>query len=30
MQAVARRFGPLEFDFLAISNTRADGSVRPP
>lgn len=27
--AFGRRFGPLEFDIVAISNVRADGSVRP-
>lgn len=27
--AFARRFGALEFEILAISNVRADGSVRP-
>jgi alpha-ketoglutarate-dependent taurine dioxygenase len=26
--AFAKRFGPLEFDLLAISNVRSDGSVR--
>jgi alpha-ketoglutarate-dependent taurine dioxygenase len=26
--AFARRFGPLEFDIVAISNVRSDGSVR--
>ncbi|HEY8571233.1 TauD/TfdA family dioxygenase [Phenylobacterium sp.] len=28
--AFARRFGPPEFELAAISNVRADGSVRPP
>jgi alpha-ketoglutarate-dependent taurine dioxygenase len=27
--AFARRFGPLEFDMIAISNVRADGTIRP-
>jgi alpha-ketoglutarate-dependent taurine dioxygenase len=27
--AFAKRFGPLEFDMIAISNVRSDGTIRP-
>src|SRR5689334_4062975 len=27
--AFAKRFGPLEFEMAALSNVRADGSIRP-